>query len=358
MSISTSFFGRLRNALAYLARLYNPKNVRDKGVLWTLKLMLVTYIVVVIGLMWYWSREPHFFDVREVTLELAQGAEAKVKVPGYVTTATLIKIANTLLHKPGGYITNDVSPPGIVMDNMPSWEFGALTELRDAARALRNDFSRAQTQSQEDSNLMMADAQFHFDPNKWILPATEWEYEKGVEALQRYAAQLSSQPPQARFFPRADNLNVYLSVVEKRLGSLAHRLSSNVRQLVYVPVAPAADAAEADPNAPVVEVTAITPWMEIDNVFFEARGYVWALLHVLKAIEMDFQSILDNKRGGRPALQRIIHKLKNAEQTIWSPMIMNNSGFGLVTNHSLILASYISRANAAIIDLRILLMQG
>ncbi|NJN47008.1 MAG: DUF2333 family protein [Candidatus Competibacteraceae bacterium] len=351
-----NFFGKIKNAVGYLIGLYNPKNVRDKGVLWTLKLALITYIFVVLGLMFYWSREPAFFEIQPVALEMAGGDEAKAQVPGYATTATLIKIANTLLYKPGGYISNDVSLPSYVMDNMPNWEFGLLTDLREATRALRNDFSRAQSQSQEDTDLMAADAQFHFDPNSWLVPPTELEYKKGVEALQRYLDRLGSQPPQARFFVRADNLNAYLAVVEKRLGSLAHRLSSNVPELLYKPAIGATDGS-ADPNAALSEVTEVTPWMEIDNVFFEARGYVWALLHVLKAIEVDFGDILDSKRA-RPALQRIIHKLKNAEQRIWSPLIMNNNGFGILTNHSLIMASYISRANAAIIDLRFLLMQG
>jgi hypothetical protein len=39
-------------------------------------------------------------------------------------------------------------------------------------------------------------------------------------------------------------------------------------------------------------------------------------------------------------------------------MILNGSGFGVLANHSLVMASYISRANAAIIDLRDLLSQG
>ncbi|MDX5152467.1 MAG: DUF2333 family protein, partial [Acidiferrobacterales bacterium] len=41
-----------------------------------------------------------------------------------------------------------------------------------------------------------------------------------------------------------------------------------------------------------------------------------------------------------------------------SPIILNGSGFGFVTNHSLVMASYISSANAAVIDLRNLLQQG
>ncbi|MEE4378093.1 MAG: DUF2333 family protein [Candidatus Competibacteraceae bacterium] len=351
-----TFFGKLKNACSYLIGLYNPKNVRDKGVLWTLKLTLVTYIIVVLGLMFYWSREPGFFDIQPVALEMAGGDEAKANVPGFAVTAALIKIADTLLNKPGGYLSNDLSLPSYVMDNMPSWEFGVLTDLREATRALRNEFSRAQSQSEEDKDLMAADAQFHFDPNSWLVPPTEMEYKKGVAALQRYLDRLSSNPSQARFFVRADNLNAYLVVVEKRLGSLAHRLSSNVPDLLYTPAAQATDGS-ADPDKPLSEVTSTTPWMEIDNVFFEARGYVWALLHMLKAVEIDFAGILESKRA-RPALQRIIHKLKNAEHQIWSPLIMNNNGFGIFTNHSLIMASYISRANAAIIDLRILLMQG
>jgi len=38
--------------------------------------------------------------------------------------------------------------------------------------------------------------------------------------------------------------------------------------------------------------------------------------------------------------------------------ILNGSGFALFANHSLVMASYIARANAALIDLRNLLQQG
>ena len=37
---------------------------------------------------------------------------------------------------------------------------------------------------------------------------------------------------------------------------------------------------------------------------------------------------------------------------------LNGSDFGMLANHSLVMASYISRANAAVIDLRNLLEQG
>ena len=56
--------------------------------------------------------------------------------------------------------------------------------------------------------------------------------------------------------------------------------------------------------------------------------------------------------------EQIIRELEGTQEAVWSPMILNGSGFGLLANHSLVMASYISRANAAIIDLRDLLSQG
>ncbi|MEW8031675.1 MAG: DUF2333 family protein, partial [Candidatus Thiodiazotropha endolucinida] len=43
---------------------------------------------------------------------------------------------------------------------------------------------------------------------------------------------------------------------------------------------------------------------------------------------------------------------------ISSPVVLNGSGLGIFANYSLVMASYISRANAAVIDLRSLLSQG
>ncbi|MGB5832704.1 MAG: DUF2333 family protein, partial [Thiohalocapsa sp.] len=63
-------------------------------------------------------------------------------------------------------------------------------------------------------------------------------------------------------------------------------------------------------------------------------------------------------KNARVSLSQIIRELENTQSTVWSPMILNGTGFGPMANHSLIMASYISRANAAIIDLRNLLERG
>ena len=48
----------------------------------------------------------------------------------------------TLLSKPGGYLSNDRFPPGIFLDNIPSWEYGVLVQVRDLTRALRHVYRR------------------------------------------------------------------------------------------------------------------------------------------------------------------------------------------------------------------------
>jgi hypothetical protein len=57
-------------------------------------------------------------------------------------------------------------------------------------------------------------------------------------------------------------------------------------------------------------------------------------------------------------LRQIIRELEATQANVWSPFILNGSGFGVLANHSLVMASYVSRANTAIIDLRRLLEQG
>jgi hypothetical protein len=72
---------------------------------------------------------------------------------------------------------------------------------------------------------------------------------------------------------------------------------------------------------------------------------------------VDFEAVL-KKKNAVVSLRQIIRELEATQDMIWSPVILNGSGFGPLANHSLVMASYISRANAAIIDLRNLLAVG
>ena len=318
--------------------------------------VLVALTIIFLSIMFWWDETPDKFSPVGNAKQFAIERQQKT-VTGYTSTATLITLVHSLLDKPGGYLSNDVIPPSIWMDNVPNWEFGVLVQIRDFSRALRNDLSRSQSQSLEDNDLTVAEPQFNFNSDSWILPSTEGEYRLGLEALESYLARLSdNKEKNAQFYARADNLAAWLAIVEKRLGSLSQRLSASVGQ-VRINTDLAGDNASQQSTPSPEEIVTKTPWAEIDDIFYETRGSAWALIHLLKAAEHDFSDVLEDKNA-LLSLRQIIRELEATQETVWSPMISNGSGFGFLANHSLVMASYISRANAAIIDLRSLLSRG
>lgn len=326
---------------------------------WYLKLLYVVVpVLLVVSLVFgaLWSREPDLMSVVERTHSLSEQYNQDVVV-GSHTTVMLIEVMSTLLDKRGGFITNDMFPPGVWLDNMPAWEYGALIQSRDLAKAMREAFSRSQSQSAEDKDLALAESRFNFNNASWAVPASESEYREGIEYVEKYLMRLGDQQnPQAQFYARADNLRYWLGTVETRLGSLSQRLSASVGQRrLNTDLAgdPSASQATSAPRDQVVK----TPWHKIDDVFYEARGASWALIHFLRAVERDFADVLE-KKNARVSLRQIIRELEATQESIYSPLILNGSGFGMLANHSLVMASYISRANAALIDLRDLMARG
>ncbi len=302
----------------------------------------------------YYSDEPDTFNVQE--LATAAAAPQKPAV-GFITTHTLIHITETLLYKPGGFISNDVMPPFVLMDDMPAWEMGVLEMIRDMALAMRTDFSRSQSQSVEDGLLRQVQPKLNIDHRSWAVPAAEEEYTHAVRLLRQYRqALIDPANQQHQFYARADNLRDWLKLAEKRLGSYSQRLSASVGQ-DRLNTDLAGDSSARQSGVTPDDFLVKTSWWRIDDEFYEARGGCWALLHILKAIEVDFADVLQRKNA-TVSLQQIIRELESTQQTIWTPMVLNGSGFGLLANHSLVMANYISRANAALIDLAELLAQG
>ncbi|WP_439100574.1 DUF2333 family protein, partial [Congregibacter sp.] len=118
------------------------------------------YLILVVILGMYWSMTPAQFDVMEQARGYDSGAEPLVT--GAVTTSALLGVVDTMLSKPGGYLHNDRFPPGVYLDNIPSWEYGALIQSRDLVRAMREFFSRSQSQSKEDPDLSKAEPLLNF----------------------------------------------------------------------------------------------------------------------------------------------------------------------------------------------------
>lgn len=332
-----------------------PRRSRWRA-LWLIPALIV---LVVLALMWWWDKEPAPFDPSAAAQTMVS-QPAQVKVVGVTTTATLIQTVDTLLDKRGGYLSNDRLSPGIFMDNVPNWEFGALTASRDLVKVLRNDFSRSQSQSTENKDLAEADPLLNSPNDRWLFPSTESQLRKANGRLTHYLGQLAAGQPDAEFYARADNLADYLKLASSRLGSLSQRLSASVGQ---ISMASPAVAGSTVPTG--VEVTKDengltrlkTPWTKLDDNFYEARGYTWALMEQLKAFQTDFADVLAKKHA-TVSLDQVVRELEEAQHPLGSPVVLNGSPFGFFANHSLVMANYVSRANAALIDLAALLQRG
>ena len=318
--------------------------------------VLIAILLVILALMWWWDTEPDYFDPIKITQQRATAKQQPVMV-GSATTSALVHSIEVMLDKRGGYLSNDKLPPGLFMDNMPNWEFGVVTASRDMTRALRNEFSRSQTQSVEDKDLQEAEPLISSPNDRWLLPSSESQYRKAIERIDSYATRLAdNDQDDAQFYARADNLVDFLSVVSTRLGSLSQRLSASVGQMrIDTDLANDPNAQQSKPAASSRIVK--TPWTKIDDNFYEARGYTWALREQLEAIRVDFGPVLRDKNA-MISLEQVIREIEEAQKPLSSPMVLNGSPFGFFGNHSLVLANYISRANAALIELRELLKRG
>ncbi|KVX02946.1 DUF2333 family protein [Shewanella frigidimarina] len=307
---------------------------------------LVLYFVSV-----WWSVEPD--PIKPVSSQTDNGK----LIVGYATTTALIDTMETLLDKPGGWLSNDIMPPSVMMDNMPAFEFGALEQVRDLALTMRKEFSRSQSQSTADTDLLGAHSKLNIDNTSWLVPSAEGEYRDAIKLLKLYRAKINdADNNNAQFYARADNLNEWLKEVQKRLGSMSQHLSASVGQeRLNTDLAGDKSARQSTPGLSSNEIK--TSWWKIDDVFYESRGSAWALLNFMRAIEVDFADVLE-KKNAEVSLRQIIRELEATQQTVWSPLVLNGNGFGLVANHSLVMANYISRANAAVIDLTNLLSQG
>lgn len=321
-------------------------------------LLLLLYIVICV----YWSLEPRTFDPVEAAYSHAVpagiAAEGDPLPPGYVTVNTLVRVVETVLEKPGGYLRNNRLPPGVFMDNMPNWELGVILEFRKFATALREDFSRPQAQSPEQPALIEAEARFAFNPEAWMVPSPESQYREGIRFLRRYQEVLvQGGTERVSFAVRQDVLVDYLSQVEKRLGSLTIRLRANAGTYTYNPYL--MQSAAEDPEAAGEEVAAVvdtTPWTQVDDVFYEARGSAWALYHLLKALRYDYQLILDRQLA-LGHMNRAMSELHAAIEPMRSPIVLNGQEFSLLPNHSLTLAAYLAKAHLAVVELRRVLTQ-
>ncbi|GAB2796331.1 hypothetical protein GCM10027040_23490 [Halomonas shantousis] len=276
---------------------------------------------------------------REIASESLNPAKALAEqrsvpvVPGEATVATTITLISTLLDKPGGYLRNDVMPPGLWLDNMPSWEYGVLSQVRLTTAVLGDHLAEGTSIVDEAREALSADSE------RWLFPSAEERYGEAAESLEIYLHQLRAEGgAHATFNNGSEGLVAWLDEVERQLEMQTRQLAANV-----------SDGRGRDAELQAM-ADASNSWFEIDNVFYEARGNTWALIHLLKAVQQDFAEVLSQE--SRNTMSQLLAVLEASQARLWSPVVLNGSGFGFFANHSLMMANYTLRATSLVQQLR------
>lgn len=332
---------------------------RGRSILRICAFVISGYMIVVALLSIYWSYLPAMLPVKSAMQQIfseqqisPNESEPNHGIPGGATTATLIAVVEALQQKPGGYITNDLLPPGILLDDITYWEHGVLLQARDMTHMLRVSFSQSTINMVINSDLQKAEVRLNFSNKSWISPAAESQYSASVEHLKKYLLQLAKpNNADSYFYVDAQHLNDYLASVELRLKNLSQRLTASVGPKINTD-----SAAIPVTQTSVTGLYIKTPWRKLDDIFYEARGSSWALIAILQGLEIDFAEVLKEKNA-QASYEQIIRELEATQQTIYSPVVLNGNGFGFVVNHSLVMSSYVSRTQAAIADCRRLLLK-
>lgn len=263
---------------------------------------------------------------------------------GYVTADVMVRSLDTLLNKNGGYTRNDILPPFVFLDNMPSYEMGYLKILREVSGVLRDKTSKVEF---EDKNLAIAQPAIGYSANDWgwwFMSNTEDQYEIALKHFKLYRDSLvDDNPREGQFVPRSNDLALITDKIAEQLYSQVKVLKSSTG-VEIVNQDKNADSAKVQKDSYIQKA----PFMEIDDNFFEARGASAASLNVMMAMNVDFKNVLKDKNAENEFNQAISWLRLAYDEYHWF-MVLPGGHYGGLGNHSGDLAADLS---SAIINLR------
>lgn len=217
--------------------------------------------------------------------------------------------------------------PGAALDNMPNFQIGIIQALGRFAVDMTDQIGRTRGSSQADPDLDKAAGLLKYSPTVWIFdPSTSWaptassesQYRAARKALLSYNEKLASH--QAVFERRADNLLSTLDRFAADLGSASAILDTEIREH----------------SSDFVDFHA-------DDVFYNAKGKLYAYAMLFRALGKDFAKVIDEKDLKSAWDQTAASLLEGA--TLKPLVVINGKPDGLLLpNHLAVEGFYLLRA--------------
>lgn len=205
-------------------------------------------------------------------------------------------------------------------DNVNNIQKGVLEVTRKTAVNLFERISRTGSTVSFDQNLENAQNWFMIQSTRYYFPffqSPEGKYRDGIEELKKYRNKLMRG--EAKFYNRTDNLIPLLESYRNLLGSCDDNLVKSV---------------EMDGESVSI--------FDADDYFYYAQGVASSIETVLKAVEIDFHTILLT-RYGKESLDHAIESCHKAAKI--NPWVITDADLsGVLANHRANMATAISHA--------------
>ena len=217
--------------------------------------------------------------------------------------------------------------PGYLLDNMPHYQQGIIYAISRFAVEMTDQIGRSRGSSEVDKDLDKASGLLKYPGTTWIFDfstsmvptaSSESQYRSAQRSLLAYNQRLASG--EAKFERRADNLQATLLRFTADLGSSSAVIDDHL-----------AKAGQWGIDT------------EADDIFYSAKGRLYAYYLILRDLGEDFESVNANKELS-PSWLLMLDSLRQAS-TLDPLVVVNGKPDGLVgPSHLAALGFYLLRA--------------
>jgi hypothetical protein len=244
--------------------------------------------------------------------------------PGEVYASTVTAILRHELDSRTGWRPNDIFlwGPTLWADNNSNRQLGIIQALRESVRIFKDHLTKISS-DEFDPNLVEADTALRNDARKFWLPSAESKLEDAIKRFDRYIKGLQTEPRKSRPINErnVELIRLFQAWTDLLGGAYAKLYSEEI------------------------------PFLEIDDVFYEAQGFAHVMHQLSIAVHMEYRkSIAD-----RPVVGKLFDDVAVAlEQaaTMKPLIVLNGSPSGVFANHRRNLAAFISEARQNMYSLR------
>lgn len=230
--------------------------------------------------------------------------------------------------------------PGWWLDNTPNYQKGMMGALSRFSLELRDQLGRSRGSSSTDADLEQAAGNLAKEPTRWVidfetsfLPTTASDsyYREAAKQFATYNQRLAAGD--AVFERRSDNLLATLDRIALDLGGSSAALEQYIRE-----------------NA-----GGFLPDLGSDDLFYETKGKVYAYTVILRALEQDFASVIQDRELGS-IYSELLRSMESAASL--DPMVVfNGAADGTLANHLSMQGFYLLRARTQLKEVTNILLK-